>query len=75
MVPFRVIEHLMMMPGSVPQRRRLDDLEASSKSVPINDLCFVQAIDRLGGERLATVADAANGELNSANRSHDPRQK
>ncbi len=47
------------------QCSELDSLEASPRSAPMNDLCLVEPIDRLGESVVITVADAADGRLDA----------
>jgi hypothetical protein len=47
------------------QTRELDVLEASPRPAPMNDLGFVEAIDRLGESIVVRVADAADGWLDT----------
>jgi len=47
------------------QRRELHGLERAPRATPMDNLCFVEAVDRLGESIVIGVADAADGWLDA----------
>ena len=53
-------EPVVVEPVHPFQRCELDGLERSPRTAPMDDLGFIETIDRLGESVVVTVADAAN---------------